>query len=201
MKFCATCLAVVLLELVSESVEKRVASSSRKKSVILPSKVKKKHFSIFDEIPEELLEKRRSCRNILSNQPTSLATSTDTSCDVGASKGVSTVQRDLLTSFFPPSLLLAAEAASSKSSTASLPPPDTNTVKKSIITNTSTPWLVGEEVAKKVTEFLESNVGGPVDLMRNFSLIWFILKSLACPGLEAWLERFTRPGEGTGDMN
>ena len=44
----------LLSELVSESVEK---ASTRKRSVVQSNKAKKKHFSIFDEIPEELLEK------------------------------------------------------------------------------------------------------------------------------------------------
>ena len=41
----------LVLELVSESVEKGVAPTNKKKSVILPPKTKKKHFSIFEEIP------------------------------------------------------------------------------------------------------------------------------------------------------
>ena len=66
----------VLNEIINESVEK---ASSRKRSVILPAKTKKKHFSIFDEIPEELLEKRRSCR-----QNVAVTSSNDNSCDNAA---------------------------------------------------------------------------------------------------------------------
>ena len=39
----------ILNEIIGESVEK---ASLRKKSVILPAKTRKKHFSIFDEIPD-----------------------------------------------------------------------------------------------------------------------------------------------------
>ena len=53
----------LLPELAGEAVDR---AGTRKKSVILPAKQKKKHFSIFDEIPEELLEKRRSSRNPVS---------------------------------------------------------------------------------------------------------------------------------------
>ena len=163
----------LVLEMISESVEKGVAPSSRKKSVTLPPKGRKKHFSIFDEIPEELLEKRRSCRNVLSSQPASLAASTDTSCDVGVNKGNTSAQRDLLTSLLPPTLLSAP--SSCKSSQSSLPPPDTTSVKKSIFTKHTTSWLGEEEEAKMVTDFFENNIGGPVDLMRNFLGVTYLL--------------------------
>ena len=156
----------LVLELVSESVEKGVAPTIRKKSVILPPKTKKKHFSIFDEIPEELLEKRRSCRNVLASQPTSLAASTDTSCDVGASKTSSTTQRDILTSYLPATLLTTS---SSPKSAPSLPPPEPSSVKKSIFAPKPTkPWIGEEEEAKMVTTFLNTNSGHPTDLMRTF---------------------------------
>ena len=54
----------IISQLVNESVEK---GNPRKKSVILPPKTKKKHFSIFDQIPDELLEKRRSGRQTFSS--------------------------------------------------------------------------------------------------------------------------------------
>ena len=55
-----------LLQVVDESVE--AAEKWRKRSgVILQPNARpvKKHFSIFDEIPEELIEKRRSKRTVL----------------------------------------------------------------------------------------------------------------------------------------
>ena len=93
MIFCATGLEekvvkALVLELVSQNVEKGVAPTNKKKSVILPPKTKKKHFSIFDEIPEELLEKRRSCRKVFESEPASPAASTDNSCDVGLERQV-----------------------------------------------------------------------------------------------------------------
>eukprot|EP00090_Calanus_glacialis_P013101 TRINITY_DN21726_c0_g1_i3.p1 TRINITY_DN21726_c0_g1~~TRINITY_DN21726_c0_g1_i3.p1 ORF type:complete len:2006 (+),score=827.87 TRINITY_DN21726_c0_g1_i3:94-6111(+) len=163
----------LVLELVSESVEKGVAPTIRKKSVILPPKTKKKHFSIFDEIPEELLEKRRSCRNVLASQPTSLAASTDTSCDVGASKASSTTQRDLLTSYLPATLLTTS---SSPKAVSSLSPPEPSSVKKSIFAPKPTkPWIGEEEEANMVTEFLNTNSGHPTDLMRAYLGVMYLL--------------------------
>ena len=79
--------------------------SNRSSSVILPPKTRaapKKHFSIFDEIPEELLEKRRSCRQLLGSAVTSSA---DNSCDVAGARGAaSSAHRLLLSSFLPPAL-------------------------------------------------------------------------------------------------
>ena len=75
--------------------------------MILPPKTRaapKKHFSIFDEIPEELLEKRRSCRQLLGSAVTSSA---DNSCDV-AGGAASSAHRLLLTSFLPPALKTAS---------------------------------------------------------------------------------------------
>ena len=83
----------LLPELAGEAVDR---AGTRKKSVILPAKQKKKHFSIFDEIPEELLEKRRSSRN-----PVSLGGSAETSCEAG---GGGRSQRELLISFLPVSI-------------------------------------------------------------------------------------------------
>ncbi len=63
----------ILNKIISESVEK---ASARKNSVILPAKTRKKHFSIFDEIPNKLLEKRGSGRQ---NVSAALASSNDNS--------------------------------------------------------------------------------------------------------------------------
>ena len=113
------CVRQVLNEIINESVDK--ACSGRKKSVILPGKQKKKHFSIFDEIPEELLEKRRSCRQTASSSAV-VTSSNDNSCDTSAA-GTSSAHRQLLTSFLP---------ASIKSFNAELPEPVKH-IKKDIV--------------------------------------------------------------------
>ena len=153
----------VINEIISESVEK---ASSRKRSVTLPAKTRKKHFSIFDEIPDELLEKRRSCRQ---NVSSAVASSNDNSNDTsGGSSGFA--QRQLLTSFLPATL---------KSTVIDSPDPEKNDTKmpkeedkSSLIRNLflATPWLSEEEEGEVVTKFLtdENKVGLSVDLMRFF---------------------------------
>jgi len=158
-------------DIVNESVEKGVAPNSRKKSVTLPPKPKKKHFSIFDEIPEELLEKRRSCRNVLPSQPASLATSTDTSCDVQAIKACTTSQKEMLTSFLPPTLLNSSSTTKTQISTNT----ENSGVKKAIFNTANKPWMSAEEEANMVTDFLKNNAGHPVDLMRNFLGLTYLL--------------------------
>ena len=152
----------LLADLVSESVEK---ASTRKRSVTVQSnKVKKKHFSIFDEIPEELLEKRRSCRQNTMMIPSSGDNSNDTS---GTQSTFA--HRQILLSYLPPSLKSSAE--------------DILQVEKNIKPEESKPtvtvakaldskkcWLSADQEKEAITSFLtsEDKVGHPVDLMRFF---------------------------------
>ena len=76
----------LVLEMVSESVEKGVAPSSRKKSVILPPKGRKKHFSIFDEISPKNISNDISQSSVgctrTSNPKEIFSTCTCTTCTV-----------------------------------------------------------------------------------------------------------------------
>ena len=154
----------ILSEIISDSVEK---ASVRKKSVILPAKTRqKKHFSIFDDIPDELLEKRRSCRQ---NVSSGLASSNDNSVDTsGGSSGFA--QRQLLTSFFPESLKATVTDSPEPVKTDSKTPKeeDKSGVARSLFSDT--PWLTEEEEREVVTKFLtdEDKLGLSVDLMRFF---------------------------------
>ena len=154
----------ILNEIVSDSVEK---VSVRKKSVILPAKTRKKHFSIFDDIPDELLEKRRSCRQ---NVSSGLASSTDNSVDTsGGSSGFA--QRQLLTSFFPDALKAAVTDSPEPVKTDSKTQEeeeDKSGVARNLFSDT--PWLTEEEEREVVTIFLtdEDKLGLSVDLMRFF---------------------------------
>ena len=153
----------LITEMVNESVEK---ASSRKKSVtIQSSKVKKKHFSIFDEIPEELLEKRRSCR-----QNPIMPSSGDNSSDTGATQS-SFAHKQLLLSYLPPTLkssptdLLNPLKSVKQEQEESKP---VSEVAKALDSKKS--WLSSEQEEEQISEFLTSKdtEGHPVDLMRFF---------------------------------
>ena len=149
----------LLSELVSESVEK---ASTRKRSVVQSNKAKKKHFSIFDEIPEELLEKRRSCR-----QNTMIPSSGDNSNDNSGTQSAFAHKQNLL-SYLPPSLKSSAAEILQieKNVKEEEPRPEANVVKAL----DSKSWLSPDEEKEAVTSFLSSkdNLGHPVDLMRFF---------------------------------
>ena len=153
----------ILNEIIGDSVEK---ASVRKKSVILPAKTRKKHFSIFDEIPDELLEKRRSCRQ---NVSSGLASSNDNSIDTsGGSSGFA--QRQLLSSFLPDTLKASVVESPEqvKSETKNVKQEDISGVVKNLFSDT--PWLTEEEEREVVTQFLTdgNKTGLSVDLMRFF---------------------------------
>jgi len=181
------CVRQVLNEIINESVDK--ACSGRKKSVILPGKQKKKHFSIFDEIPEELLEKRRSCRQTASSSAV-VTSSNDNSCDTSAA-GTSSAHRQLLTSFLP---------ASIKSFNAELPEPVKH-IKKDIVSSeakevskylfSEKSCLTEKEEEEVVSQFLtnKENLGNPVDQMRFYLNIIYDLETLKDKLLQSELIR------------
>ena len=78
-------------DIVDEAVEtaENLNKGRRRGGVILDSKGRpaKKHFSIFDEVPEDLIEKRRSTRKVLTGTQPSLATSADSSQEVISRSG------------------------------------------------------------------------------------------------------------------
>ena len=78
-------------DIVDEAVEtaENLNKGRRRGGVILDSKgrLAKKHFSIFDEVPEDLIEKRRSTRKVLTGTQPSLATSADSSQEVISRSG------------------------------------------------------------------------------------------------------------------
>ena len=152
----------LITELVNESVEK---ASSRKKSVtIQSSKAKKKHFSIFDEIPEELLEKRRSCR-----QNPMIPSSGDNSNDTGGTQS-SFAHKQLLLSYLPETLRSSPTDLINPLKNVKqeeISKPVSNVVKALDIKKS---WLTSEQEAAEISEFLTSKetLGHPVDLMRFF---------------------------------
>ena len=151
----------LITELLNESVEK---ASSRKKSVtIQSSKVKKKHFSIFDEIPEELLEKRRSCR-----QNPIIPSSGDNSNDTGGTQS-SFAHKQLLLSYLPPTLRSSpSDLLNPLKPVKQEEPRPVSDLAKAL--DSKKCWLTAEQEAEEITQFLTSKdtVGHPVDLMRFF---------------------------------
>ena len=76
----------VMGDIGDEAVEtaENLMKGRRRGGVILDSKGRpaKKHFSIFDEVPEDLIEKRRSTRKVLTGTQPSFANSADSSQEV-----------------------------------------------------------------------------------------------------------------------
>jgi len=96
--------ARLLAELVDEAVE-TAGKWRRKGGLVLDSKGRpvKKHFSIFDEIPDELIEKRRSSRKAITSAQPSGGNSSEVSQEV-VSRSQGQDPRDLLLPLLPPSL-------------------------------------------------------------------------------------------------
>jgi len=140
--------------------------NKKKKSVIIAAPApKKKHFSIFDEIPEELIEKRRSARgrqqvNKFESQPSS-----DTSNDF--------VQiftpKELLESFLPKTLKLGRDKSPKLKLPIKPPQEKVQTAKKQLFpvqTDTDfhkpVEWIGEEEEARQVEHFLTIHEGKSV---------------------------------------
>merc|ERR1719209_2802572 len=133
-------------DIVDEAVEtaENLNKGRRRGGVILDSKGRpaKKHFSIFDEVPEDLIEKRRSTRKVLTGTQPSLANSADSSQEVISRTGAAD-PTDMLLSLLPPTLRLGAQHSPIKqlspSSAAAGTPTTPSTAKKSLFGTPTTP--------------------------------------------------------------